>query len=280
MKNLGYYNGKYDELEKMSVSMLDRAFYFGDGVYDVMYSKNYIIYAEDEHIERFFDSAAKIGIRPKESKDEIRALLRSLIRKVDDDEQLIYIQASRGTDLRIHTYRDDCEPNLTIMLRPARIRDTYEKVKAITLPDRRYAYCNIKSLSLLPNVLYAKETERAGCYEAILHRDGRVTECAHSNVSILKDGVFYTAPADEYILAGTARAHLIRMCKRFMIPVREEPYSLEMLRAADEILISSSSAFCLSVCELDGMPVGGRAPTLLRTLQDALTEEFLLETAL
>lgn len=280
MKNLGYYNGAFDELEKMSIPMLDRACYFGDGIYDVTYSRNHKIYALDEHVDRFYTNAGLLDIHLPNTKEEMKTILCDMVKKVDDGSQLVYFQASRGTGVRDHAYDDGCVANILIMLRPKEVKDTYKKVKLITVEDKRFLYCNIKTLNLLPSVLYSRETALAGCDEAVLHRGGRVTECAHSNISILKDGVFRTAPEDEYILPGTARAHLIKMCKRFGIPVEERPFTVSEMMAADEVIMSSTSAFCMAAETIDGVAVGGKAPALLKTLQDALVEDFLKETAL
>ena len=279
MKNLGYYNGAYDELEKMSVPMLDRVCYFGDGIYDATYSRNHIIYALDEHIDRFYNSAKLLDINIPHTKDEMKEILCEMVKKVDDGSQFVYIQATRGTGIRNHVYDDGTPANIWIMLKPLAVKDTYQKIKLITLEDKRFLYCNVKTLNLIPSVLYAKETDKAGCDEAVLHRGARVTDCAHSNVSILKVGVFRTAPTDEYILPGIARAHLIKMCNRFGIPVEETPFTVSEMMEADEIIVSSSGSFCLAAETIDGKPVGGKAPALLKTLQDALVEDFLTATA-
>lgn len=280
MKTLGYYNGKFDELEKMTVPMLDRVCYFGDGIYDATYSRNHIIYALDEHIDRFYNSAALLDIHIPHTKEEMKAILCEMVKKVDDGSQFVYIQATRGTGIRNHVYDKNEKANIWIMLRSANVKNTYEKIKLITLEDKRFLYCNIKTLNLIPSVLYATQTAEAGCDEAVLHRGERVTECAHSNVSILKNGVFKTAPTDEYILPGIARAHLIEMCRRFGIPVDETPFTVSEMMAADEVIVSSSGSFCLAASEIDGKPVGGKAPELLKKLQDALVEDFLTKTAL
>ncbi|MBQ4289619.1 MAG: aminotransferase class IV, partial [Clostridia bacterium] len=149
-------------------------------------------------------------------------------------------------------------------------KDVYETVSCATLPDNRYYMCNVKTLNLLPAVLYAKQAQKLGVYETILYREGgRVTECYHSNVSIIRtDGVFQTAPTDNLILPGISRAHLIRACRELSIPVEEKPFSLDEMRAAAEIVLSSSGAFCSGVDTLDGVPVGGKAPKLLNQLRE------------
>ena len=124
----------------------------------------------------------------------------------------------------------------------------------------------------------AQKAEEAGCDECIFHRGDIVTECAHSNVSILKDGVFITHPTDHYILPGISRMHLIQECKRLGIPVDETPFTMKELYEADEIIVSSSTKLIVRACELEGKPVGGKAPELFKKLQDAYLERFQRET--
>ena len=279
MKTLGYYNGKIDELDKISVPMLDRASYFGDGVYDVTFSRNYKVYKLREHVERIFQSAAQIKIFPKITPDELCELVQSLVKKLDDDEQWIYFQFSRGTDFRNHAFPENANPNLWIMLRPAKIKDTYRPLRVIVRNDTRALHCNIKSLNLLPSVMATQACVEAGVDECILHRDGIVTECAHSNVSILKNGTLITHPANNLILAGTGRAHLMEACHHFEIPVTERPYTLAELAEADEVILTSASALCMRIVEVDGKSVGQKDPHLLKTLQDYLLADFMTETA-
>jgi D-alanine transaminase len=279
MKTLGYYNGQYDELEKMSVPMLDRACYFGDGIYDVTYCRNYRIYALEEHVNRFFASAELLRIKPTLTREELCGLLTELVKKLDCGNQWVYFQLSRGTGLRSHAFpAEDTPSNLWIMLKPAEIRDTYQPMRCITMEDTRFYHCNIKTLNLIPNVLATLATVEAGVDECILHRGDVVTECAHSNLSILKDGRLITHPADEMILAGTGRAHLIEACRQFGIEVVERNYTLRELHDADEILITSASALCMRVIEIDGKSVGGKAAYTVRQLQDALLNDFITQT--
>jgi D-alanine transaminase len=279
MENLGYYNGKYDLLEKMTVPMNDRVCYFGDGVYDATYSRNHVIFALDEHIDRFFNSAGLLKIKIPYTKDQMKEIIKEMVKKVDCGEQFVYWQVTRGTAMRNHAFPgEDVPANLWIMLKPLNIKDMSQKIKLITLEDTRFLHCNIKTLNLLPSVMAAQKTEEAGCQEAVFHRGDRVTECAHSNVSILKDGILKTAPTDNLILPGIARAHLIKMCKLFNVPVDETAFTLKELMEADEVIVTSSGQFCITACEIDGKPVGGKAPELVKKLQDALLNEFLEET--
>lgn len=279
MKTLGYYNGTLDELDRVAVPMLDRACYFGDGVYDVTYSRGYRIFALREHIGNFFHSAELLGIRPPLSGDALESLLNQLVRKLDSGDLWVYFQLSRGTAPRTHAFpAGEVPANLWVMIRPAVIRDTYQPMRCITAPDTRFLHCNVKSLNLLPNVLATQAASEAGVDECILIRDGTVTECAHSNLFIIRDGTVITHPANEHIYAGTGRAHLIAECRRQGIPVEERRYAPEELLGADEAIITSASALCVRVSEIDGTPVGDRSPALLRSLQDALLQHYLEET--
>ncbi len=279
MEKLGYYNGKFGPLEEMMIPMNDRVSYFGDGVYDATYSRNYVIYALDEHIERFYNSAGLLQIRIPHTKSEMKDILNDMVRRLDSDEQFVYWQVTRGTGVRDHAFPgDDVPANVWITLKPAKVKDTYAKIKLITLEDTRFLHCNIKTLNLIPSVIAAQKTKEAGCDEAVFHRGDRVTECAHSNVHIIKNGVFMTAPADHLILPGIARAHLIKTAKMLNIPVDETPFTLDELMHADEVIVSSSGSFCLAASEVDGKPVGGKAPELLKKLQDALVEDYIRET--
>lgn len=274
MKNLGYYNGKIGELEEMSIPMNDRVCWFGDGVYDAGPCRNYHIFALDEHIDRFFNSAALLDIKMPVTKQELKDLLNDLVKKVDTGDLFVYYQVTRGTGIRDHAFTEG-PGNLWVMLKPAKISDGLEPIKLITVEDTRFFHCNIKTLNLIPSVMATQKAKDAGCQEAVFYRPGgRVTECAHSNVHIIKDGKLYTAPTDNLILPGIARAHLIRMCKKLEIAVSETPYTLDDLFTAEEVLVTSSSNLCLHANEIDGKPVGGKQPELLEKIRKALLDEF------
>lgn len=279
MENLGYYNGRYDLLENMTVPMNDRACYFGDGIFEVAYCRNYKIYSLDEHMDRLYESAKILGINIPHTKAEFSEIIKSLVPLVDSHEQLVYWQVSRGTQLRNHAPAAGIKANVWITLRPMKIKDIYTPMKLISLEDTRFLHCNMKTLNLIPTVIASAKAEEAGVDEAVFHRRGRVTECAHSNISVIqRDGSLKTAPADNMILAGVARAHLLHVCREFGIPVYEEPYTLEELMNADEVIVTSSGTLCRPVSHVDGVPVGGRAPELLKRLQDELMRDYLEKT--
>jgi D-alanine transaminase len=274
MKNLGYYNGETGIIEEMRVPMTDRACFFGDGVYDTALSHNGVIFALDEHIDRFFRSAGLLEITPPLSKGELAGLLNGLNARVDGPTKFVYWQVSRGTALREHAFAPGIKANLWITVEPAELEDTRKPVRLITVEDTRFLHCNIKTLNLIPNVLAAEKARRAGAAEAVFHRGDRVTECAHSNVHIIKNGIFQAPPADNLILGGITRAHLLAMCRKLGIPVKEEPFTVAELFDADEVIVTACTSFCLSASHIDGKPVGGKAPALLKKLQDGMLAEF------
>jgi len=280
MKNLAYYNGKYDEMENMMIPMYDRACFFGDAIYEATCSRHGKIFAIDDHVNRFFSSASLLEIEPPCNKDELKALLYDLVAKMDTGENFVYFQLSRaGTPVRNHVFAEgNLKGNLWVNIYHKEMADIYKKVKLITGEDTRFFHCNIKTINLIPAVIGSQRAKEAGCDEMVLHRNGRVTECAHSNVHIIMDGTLITAPTDNLILPGIARKHLIEACGRLGIPVREEPYMLDELMSADEVLVSSSTRLVAAAEVVDGTPVGGRAPELLRAMQDAVWQEFITET--
>ena len=278
MKRLGYYNGNYGPLEEMTVPMNDRVSWFGDGVYDAGPCRNYHIFALDEHVDRFFRSAAALQIVMPVTKDELKNLLNELVRKMDTGNLFVYYQVTRGTGIRKHAFTEG-PGNLWVTLTPAEISDGHTPIQLVTTEDTRFLHCNIKTLNLIPSVMASQKAAEAGCAEAVFYRPGgRVTECAHSNVHILKNGTLYTAPTDNLILPGIARAHLLRACASLDIPFREEAFYLDDLMNADEVIVTSSSNLCLRADMIDGKHVGGGDSTLYYRLREYLLEEFYTAT--
>lgn len=274
MKTLGYYDGKIDELENMKVPMLDRACYFGDGIYDATYSRNKKIFAIDEHIDRFYHGLERVNIKFSMTKNRLRELLYELVGYTDDDELFVYWQVTRGEGIREHSYNDDMTGKLWVMLKPQPIVDMSQKIILVTHEDIRYTLCDIKTLNLLPNVLFSQYAKERGAHECILHRGKRVTECAHSNVHIIKDGELLTPPADKFILKGVAREHLIKACSALGIAVKIRPFTLDEIYGAEEVIVTSSGSLCLQAQSVDGITVGGKQQTLINALQSYLLEEF------
>lgn len=275
MKHVGYYNGEIGPLEEMKIPMLDRAVYFGDGCYDAAMFINNRIFALEDHLDRFYNSCRLLEIPFDIEREALTKELQKCIDANELSEGMIYWQCSRGTYYRSHNFPPETvKPNLMIFTVPDEIVPMDTTYKLISMEDTRFLHCNIKTLNLIPSVIAYQRCIEAGCQETLFHRQGRVTECAHSNVLILKDGTLHTPPRDNLILPGITLKHLIILAKENNIPVIEAPFSMDELKNADEVIISNSGAFCIRADELDGKPIGGKDPKTLKILQDAYRDKF------
>ncbi|MBQ7788442.1 MAG: aminotransferase class IV [Clostridia bacterium] len=279
MKNLGYYNGKTGLIEEVTVPITDRAFYFGDGVYDAVMCRNNIPYLLSEHINRLYHNCALLSINVPKTKEELAYLITQMCTRVDGEEKFVYFHVSRGSGIRNHEFTDT-KGNLCIMIKPQKIDPVDEKMELCTTKDVRYSMCNIKTLNLLPSVLAAQHAKNNKCQETVFVRDGYVTECSHSNISILKDKKLITAPADCHILPGVTRAHLIESAKKNGIEVIEEKYTPSDMLSADEIIVTSSSKMARGVSKIDGKSVGGKDKKTLDLLTNDIYFDYINTTAL
>lgn len=279
MKKLGYYNGQWGPLETMTVPMNDRAGYFGDGIYEAALAHNGVIFALDDHLARLWRSAAKLRIDLRWTRDEMRGILYDMLSKVEPGDTLVYWQVTRGTAPRNHAFPTGVSANLWITLKPITLGDPQVRLRLITVEDTRFLHCDIKTLNLIPNVMAAQLAAEAGCDESVFHRGEIVTECAHSNISILKDGRFITHPTDHYILPGITRARLLDACAEAGIPTEERTFTLDELMSADEVIVSSTTKGGVLAGEIDGQPVGGRAGALYARLKAAYIARYERETA-
>ena len=274
MEALAYYDGKIGTPEELMVPFNDRVHFFGDGVYDATVGANGKVYLLQDHLDRFYTSAKALDIHIPMPKDELGRLLTDLLAKVDGTTHFVYWQVTRGVEPRNHVYAEDLPGKLWVLVRPQVIPNPNIPIRLNDEEDTRFFHCNIKSLNLLCNVMTAQRAHRAGCTETVFHRGEIVTECAHSNISVLKDGVLYSHPNDEFILRGIAKSHMIRVCYRLDIPVLEKPFTMDFLKSADEILVTSTTKFCLSADTLNGQSVGGKDAAVRIAIQNAVMQDF------
>lgn len=280
MKDLAYYNGEIAPIDELKVPINDRVCYFGDGVYEATMVSNHKIFALDDHLNRLYNSARMVDIQIPYTKEEMAELLKELVLKVDSPDQMLYWQITRGTAPRNHIYpKGDVKANVWVTIKPQKLKDLSKKLKLVDTEDTRFLHCNIKTLNLLVNCMAAQKAEAAGCDECVFHRDNVVTECAHSNISIIKDGVLKTHPTDNYILPGITRKHIIQICKEHGIPVDETAFTMEELKWADEVLVSSATKLCMSADTLNGKSIGGKAPELVKVIQDAYMKMYIEQTS-
>lgn len=274
MKALAYYDGKIGTPEEMTVPFNDRVHFFGDGCYDATVGANGKVYLLQDHLDRFYTSAKALDIKIPMEKEALGQLLTDLLSKVDSKINFVYWQVTRGVEERNHVYAEDLPGKLWVLIRPQMLNDPDVPIKLNDEEDTRFYHCNIKTLNLLPSVRTAQRAKLGGFAETVFHRGEIVTECAHSNVSVLKDGVFYSHPNDEFILRGIAKTHMIQACYRLGITVMEKPFTFDFLKEADEIIVTSSSNFCLHADTLNGQPVGGKDPATLKAIQEEVLKEF------
>ena len=280
MEDVGFYNGEYGRIMDLKCSIMDRGMYFGDGCYDATYVCNNVILFLEDHLNRFYNSCRLLEIPFQYSREELTEILYNIVEKYDFSEGMIYWQTTRGTDFRNHVFPDfeQVKPNLMAYIRPFEMRPIDKTYKVITLEDTRFLHCNIKTLNLIPSVIANQRAREAGCDEAIFHRGDIVTECAHSNVMIIDKGVLKIHPYDNLILPGIASIHLMTLARANGIPAAEEEFTLDTLMNAEEVLITSSGSLGNRVISVDGKPVGGKNPELLKKLQDLAVDEVLVYT--
>ena len=280
MEDVGFYNGEYGRIMDLKCSIMDRGMYFGDGCYDATYVCNNVILFLEDHLNRFYNSCRLLEIPFQYSREELTEILYNIVEKYDFSEGMIYWQTTRGTDFRNHVFPDfeQVKPNLMAYIRPFEMRPIDKTYKVITLEDTRFLHCNINTLNLIPSVIANQRAREAGCDEAIFHRGDIVTECAHSNVMIIDKGVLKIHPYDNLILPGIASIHLMNLARANGIPAAEEEFTLDTLMNAEEVLITSSGSLGNRVISVDGKPVGGKNPELLKKLQDLAVDEVLVYT--
>lgn len=253
---IAYLNGEFIPKDEAKVSVLDRGFIFADGIYEVMPAYNRIIFRLDEHLLRLQNSLDAIHIKNPHTHDEWKSIMEQLVARNDAQDQSLYLQITRGVAERDHVFSDNMVPTVFAMSRPLVKKDSHQGVKAITTEDIRWKFCDIKSIALLPGVLLRYEAHQQGAYEAILIRDGFLTEGAASNVFIVKGDTVATPPKDHKVLPGITRNLTVELLQKNNIAIEERMIAEAELHDADEIWITSSTQEIVPVVSLNGNAVG------------------------
>lgn len=256
-------NGQVSERALAKVDIEDRGYQFGDGVYEVIRIYNGKMFTGKEHLNRLVESAAKIRMELTYTAAQLEVMMEELIAKNSLDTGIVYMQFTRGTSPRNHVFPGaGVEPTFVAYTRTvARPEQAMESgVRTILDEDIRWLRCDIKSLNLLGNLLSKQKAAEAGCFEAILHRGKTVTEGSHSNISIIKNGVIITHPADNLILNGITRQKVLELCGKGKIAFEERAFSLDELFDADEVFSSGTTVEVMPVVEVEGKPVGNGEP--------------------
>ena len=252
-------NGEMKPLSQAKISVLDRGFIFGDGVYEVIPVYERRLFRFDEHMARLARSLDKLRIKNPHSLDGWLRQVRMLVAEVPADSQLVYIQVTRGIALRDHVMPEGIEPTVFIMsnlMKPPTVEQRHHGVACTTARDFRWERGDIKSVSLLGNVLARQMSADHGATETIMFRNGWLTEGSGSNVWVVHEGAVLGPPRSEHVLEGIRYELLRELCEEEGIAYNLRPISEDDVRTADELMISSASKEVLPVTKLDNQPVG------------------------
>lgn len=284
-----YLNGEYVPQEQARVSVDDRGFLFADGVYEVCRIYNGHFFLLEPHMQRMRRGLNDLQI-PADVVDEIPAIAERLLELNPDCTRLgnLYIQVTRGAAPRAHAFpKPAVPPTVFVAVRNAKPYPTsyfQDGVGAITVPDIRWARCDIKSIALLPNVLANQQAHEAGVFEALFVRDGEVIEGSHSNLFGVLDGELWTAPSSGHILSGITRQMVLEKAREAGIAVRESAIPAARIGEVTELFLSGTTTEIMPVVKLDGNAVGDGTPgPITRQLRDAypswIDEELAAATA-
>lgn len=271
-----FLNGKFLPIEQAMVPVLDRGFIFGDGVYELIPVYSRVPFRMDEHLARLERSLAAVRIRNPYARDKWREIIRELVRHQPWEDQGVYFQVTRGVAKRDHAFPADVEPTVFVMSNPL-VNPPKELVEegvaAVSAADNRWLRCDIKSISLLGNVLARQVSADVGAAETILFRDGKLTEASASNVFVAKNGLLLSPPKSNLILPGITYDVVVEIAQMTKIPIEFRDVSEAEARVADELWVTSSSKEILAVVTLDGKPVGeGKPGPLFRKAWQAYQE--------
>jgi D-alanine transaminase len=259
-----YLNGSYLPLEDACVPVMDRGFLFGDGVYEVIPVYGGKLFRLAQHLQRLQNSLDGVRIRNPLTVDAWRELLEELVHRNSGSNQAVYLQVTRGVaPKRDHAFPGDIRPTIFAMSNPlpeARDIAGEQGIHAITLPDIRWQHCNIKAITLLPNIILRQQAVEADTAEAILIKDGFATEGAASNIFIVRNGVLITPPKGPTLLPGITRDLIIELAADNAVPYREASISEAELHSAGEIWLTSSTREISPVVQLDDAVVGDGRP--------------------
>lgn len=267
-ESICYLNGHLGPLSQAKVSVLDRGFIFGDGIYEVVPVFDGIAFRLPEHLRRLQRSLDAVKIANPFAFERWTSMVQDLIKTNRGGDQTIYIQITRGIAPRSHAVAEDVEPTVFLMSSPLRVVAETEAIEVVTTNDIRWQRCDIKSTSLLANVMSRELAASVGSHEAIFLRGGIVTEGAASNVFISIDGTIKTPPLSSWILPGVTRDLIVELMNGADHCVQETTVSEQELRRADEVWVTSSGSELVPVIRIDDEPVGnGQIGPVFRHVQ-------------
>jgi len=258
-----YLNGQFLPLEEAKISVLDRGFIYGDGVYELVPVYGRRPYRLRQHLARLQRSLDGIRLANPHTDDEWEAIIAGLIGRMAFADQGVYLQVTRGAAKRDHAFPAGVAPTVFMMSNPLALpsREQIERgVAVVTAADERWLHCDLKTISLLGNVLARQLAVDAGATETVLFRSGYLTEASASNVLLVRDGVIVAPPKDNQILPGITYDVAFELAREGGLPIQVRPVPKDEALAADEMWLSSSTKEVLAVTSLDGRPFGGGKP--------------------
>ena len=258
-----YLNGQFLPLEEAKISVLDRGFIYGDGVYELVPVYGRRPYRLRQHLARLQRSLDGIRLANPHTDAEWEAIIAGLIGRMAFADQGVYLQVTRGVAKRDHAFPAGVAPTVFMMSNPLALpsREQIERgVAVVTAADERWLHCDLKTISLLGNVLARQLAVDAGATETVLFRNGYLTEASASNVLLVRDGVIVAPPKDNQILPGITYDVAFELAREGGLPIQVRPVPKEEALAADEMWLSSSTKEVLAVTSLDGRPFGGGKP--------------------
>jgi D-alanine transaminase len=261
--NVAFINGTFVPLAEAKVSIEDRGFQFGDGVYEVIRTYKGRPFELEAHLARLDRSATALDLKQPYSHDDWTRHILEGVRRAAYPESKIYVQITRGVAPRDHAYSDDATPTVVMTVREFHPLDRSVQVagvEAITTEDIRWGRCDIKSVNLLANVLARQQVKQAQVFEAILVNEGLVTEGAVSNVMVVQGGTVVTAPQGPRILSGITRTVVLDLARSEGLPVQERFVSQADLYEADEVFLTGTTVEVLAVIRIDGKVIGDGRP--------------------
>ena len=270
--SLCYLDGAFLPRDEARISPLDRGFLFGDGAYEVIPVYDRTPFRLDHHLDRLDRTLGALGITPPRTREEWRALVEELVARNDGADQAIYVQVTRGADtVRNHAFPAHVEPTVFMMSDPLVKPDEAlfeEGVAAVTAQDNRWLRCDLKTTALLANCLLRQYAVERGCAEAVLLRDGVLTEGSASNIFVVLNGVLLAPPKSPLLLPGITYDVVLELAAAHGMPCEVREISEAELRRAEELWMTSSTKEVLPITRLDGAPVGdGRAGPLARRMR-------------
>lgn len=269
-----YLNGKRVDYSDAKVSVEDRGFQFGDGLYEVVRVYEGRFFYLDRHLERLKKGAQEIYLNFDFDIETLKEVCKKAVADGGFKDASVYIQVTRGAAPRQHNFPEKSSCTWVVIAREAKPQpeEYYENgVSAITVPDERWMRCNVKTVQLIPNCIAKEKAKRAGAYEAIFHRGGIVTEASSSNVFIVKSNKLLTHPANNFILHGITRGVVLEIAEKLDLELREETFSLDQLLDADEVFLTGTMTEVMPIVKVDGKIIGDGVPG---SLTRNIIEEF------